>query len=209
MGHSGKLLAVTGAAGILIALGVSFAIPNLYISQVVLLVEGPPTQEARVDAIQSLAERAWPRIVLGRMIENFDLYASDLYESKGGKSSLEDLVSKMRSQISTTPLNNRDTRDNGRGTTFAIGFEYGDPKVAQQVVADLERRLIAENQHGEELGIPGVDLKIISPPSVPRYPASPKRLLLAVEGLTAGLLAGAFLAFRRRRPRSAHTTGRR
>lgn len=191
IGSSGKLLAAAGAAGILVALGVSFALPRLYVSQMVLLVEGPPTPQARVDFIHALAEHAWPRIVLGRIVENFCLYGSCRANLSPG-----DLVSKMRSGISTIPVG---TRDNGYGTTFAIRFEYGDPAAAQKVVADLAQRLIADNRRSDELGIPGAYLKVISPPTLPRFPVSPKRLLLAGEGLAAGLLAGAFLAFRRRR----------
>jgi len=189
MGSSAKLLAAAGLVGILAGLGLSFAAPSRYISQAVLLVAGPPTPQARVDLIHSLAERAWPRIVLARIIEDFDLY-------KDAASSSEDVVSQMRNDISAVPL---DARKGGGDSEFAIRFGYSDPAAAQKVAANLTQRLLDENQRGEALGIPAAHLQVISPASLPRFPAGPNRLLLSGEGLVAGLIAGALLASRKRR----------
>lgn len=191
IGSSSILLLATGAAGMLAGLGLSFAVPGAYVSQAVLSLEGPPTPAERLDLIRSLAERAWPRIVLSRIIENFDLYGSDR------TTSLQDAVSKMRSQITTTRL---ERRGDGFQTFFAIRFQYQDPAAAQKVVGDLAHRLIAENHRGEELGIPGALVAIISPATLPRFEFGSKRLLLAGEGLVLGLAVGALLISRRRRP---------
>lgn len=177
----------------LLGLGLSYTVPSLYVSEIVLSVQGPPTPQERLDLIGSLEERAWPRIVLARIIEGFDLYASDQ------TTSLQDAVSKMRNEISTVPT---DRRGSGFETFFAIRFQYEDPAVAQKVVTDLAQRLLAENHRGEELGIPGAFLKITSPATLPKFAFGSKRLILAGEGLVLGLAAGTLLALRRRRPQT-------
>jgi uncharacterized protein involved in exopolysaccharide biosynthesis len=184
-----KLLAATGAAGAIAALALSFAVPSQYISETVMLVEGPPTPVARTDFINVLGERAWPRIVLGRLIGKYNLYPSKQ------ETALGELASQMQKQITITAVG---TRDNGYGTTYAIRYRYTDPEAAQKVVADLQARLIEENHHGEELGVPGAHLEVISPPSRPVIPVSPRRGLLAFEGLIAGLLVGVAIALRGR-----------
>jgi hypothetical protein len=186
MGIPGKL-AAAGIAGILVGLGASFAAPRSYASQTVISVEGPPTPDARADLIHSLAERAWTRGALASMIDNFDLYAG----ASAGKS-LQALTTEMRQQISTTPAGADNTR-------FQIRFEYGEPHAAQKVVADLSRRLMAENDRTEQLGIPGANLKVASPPTLPNSPLFSVHWILLLEGLAGGLVAGALLSFRKAR----------
>jgi len=121
------------------------------------------------------------------MIDNFDLYAG-----ASANTSLQDLTNQMRGQISVKPTDANDAR-------FVIRFEYGDPHVAQSVVADLLRRLIKENDHGEQLGIPGAYLKVISPPSVPSSGLFSMHWILLGEGLAGGLAVGALWSLRKRR----------
>jgi LPS O-antigen subunit length determinant protein (WzzB/FepE family) len=184
-----KLLTVAGAVGVIAALALSFAVPSQYVSETVMLVEGPPTPQARTDFIKVLGERAWPRIVLERLIEQFNLYPDKQGTPMG------ELATQMQKQITIAAVG---TRDNGYGTTYAIRYRYTGPEEAQKVVADLQSRLIEENHHGQELGVPGAHLEVISPPSRPVIPVSPRRGLLAFEGLIAGLLVGLALALRGR-----------
>lgn len=186
MGTPGEL-AIAGLAGIVVGLGASLAAPRSYGSQTVLSVEGPPTPETRADQIHALEDRAWTRGALAHMIDNFDLYPG-----ASANTALQDLTNQMRGQISVKPTDANDAR-------FVIRFEYGDPHVAQRVVADLLRRLIEENNHGEQLGIPGAYLKVVSPPSLPSSPLV--HWVLLGEGLAGGLAVGALWSLRR--PRAA------
>lgn len=181
MGKAVKL-AIGGVAGILIGWGVSFAAPRSYASQAVLSIEGPPTAQARADLVDSLASRAWPRAALARIIED-----DHLYGAASSNQSMEDLTTQMKSQISAKPI------DAGKNN-FAIRFEYGDPYAAQQVVKALVRRLMAENDRGAQLGIPGAYIQQTSPPAVPSYPVDVMHWPLLGEGLAAGLIAGALLS---------------
>lgn len=186
MGTPGKL-AGAGLVGILIGLGASFAAPRSYASQTILSVDGPPTPERRTDLIHSLADRAWTRGALANLIDKFGLYPGT-----PANSSLESLTTQMRERISATSADASDTR-------FLIRFEYGDPYIAQKVVADLSRRLIAENDRGAQLGIPGADLKVVSPPTLPNSPQYSVHWVLLLEGLVGGLVVGALLSFRKPR----------
>ena len=182
-------LAIAGIAGILAGLGASFAAPRSYASQTSLSIEGPPTQQARADLMGSLEERAWSRAALIGMIDRFDLYPK-----ASASASLKDLTTQMRQQISAAPADAADSR-------FLIRFEYGDPYVAQKVVADLSRRLMAENDRGAQLGVPGAYLKVVSPPSLPDSPLDSVHWVLLGEGLIGGLAVGALLSLRK--PRAA------
>ena len=104
--------------------------------------------------------------------------------------SLQDLTTQMRQQISETPADASNSR-------YVIRFEYGDPKAAQQVVTDLSRRLIAENDRGAQLGIPGADLKVVSPPTLPNSTLYSVHWVLLAEGLAGGLAVGALLSLRK------------
>jgi hypothetical protein len=117
------------------------------------------------------------------MIDNFDLYPG-----ASANISLQVLTTQMRRQISVRPADASDVR-------FLIRFEYGDPYVAQKVVADLSKRLIGENDRGVQLGIPGADLKVVSPPTLPN--ARRVHWVLLGEGLAGGLVVGALLSFRK------------
>jgi hypothetical protein len=181
MGTAVKL-AIGGVAGVLIGWGVSFAAPKTYASQAVLSVEGPPDAQARADLVDSLAARAWPRAALARIIEDDRLYGSGT-----SNKSMEDLTTQMKSQISSTPT------DAGKNN-FAIRFVYGDPYAAQQVVKELVRRLMAENDRGAQLGIPGAYIQQTSPPTLPSYPVDAMHWPLLGEGMVAGLIVGALLS---------------
>ncbi len=185
MGIPGKL-AIAGIVGLVIGLGASFAAPRSYASQAILSVEGPPTAQARADLIDSLAERAWSRGVLYRMIESLDLYPAS------ANASPQDLTTKMRQAISAKPADSGNTR-------FTVRFEYGDPHLAHQVVVELLRGLMEENDRGAQLGIPGANLTAVSPPTLPNSPVRSLHWVLLVEGLAGGLIVGALLSFRKPR----------
>jgi hypothetical protein len=121
------------------------------------------------------------------MIEDFDLYPGAPVNT-----SLQDLTTQMRRKISATPADASDAR-------FVIRFEYGDPHVAQSVVADLLRRLTQENDRAEQLGVPGAYLKVVSPPSLPKSPFFSVHWVLLGEGLAGGVALGALLSFRKPR----------
>lgn len=185
MGIPGKL-SVAGIAGLLIGLGASFAAPRTYASQAILSVEGPATPEARTDLVNSLAERAWSRGVLYRMIESLGLYPAS------ASASLQQLTTQMRQAITTKPADSAETR-------FTIRFNYGDPHLAHQVVVELLRRLKEENDRGAQLGIPGANLTVVSPPTLPDSPTRSLNWVLLGEGLAGGLIVGALLSLRKTR----------
>lgn len=181
---AGTIVAATAIAGALAGWGVAHAMPRLYASEAILSVGGPETRAAQADYMDALKQRALPRAVLARLIEEDNLYASDR-----AKMALTDVITEMQKSIQMVPMGKT-------GNTFAVRFIYSDPVVAQRIATDFQARLIEENKHRVELGVPGVNLQIVDVPGVPKNPISPNVLEIILIGIGAGVAVGAYLAIR-------------
>jgi hypothetical protein len=176
----GRMLAVAGAAGALVALAVSFAMPRRYDSTAVLRMV-PLTADQVIHLVQETENR--PSLV--QIIQTFGLY-----ERERAKTPIEDIVERMKRQIIIRPLDNH--------SAFTIQFGYNDPVLAQRVTQDLTTRFIeagvSEALHSTDATVPQpIDLQVLDPANLPVRPVAPNRLNIAIAGLAAGLVIGLIL----------------
>lgn len=120
---------------VLVSIGTFFyarSLPDLYRSETVMLIEPQqvpesyvrPTVTMRVqDRLRSVRETALTRTRLEKIITDLDLYPADRR-----KLPLEDVIEKMKKDVSV---------EVGKGETFRFGFVYTDPKKTMQVVQTI------------------------------------------------------------------------
>ena len=201
----GKILAITGVTGALLALGLSFAIPRQYVSTAVLKVDPPPSPVTAAAAtaktneyVLGLTQRVASRTALTATINRFDLYRAER-----ARMPIEDVIESMKRNISIVPIRPAASGD-GAGMAFAIRFVSGDAATAQKVTEDLAGRFIGQNvRYAAEAG--PMTLRLLDPANLPRNPAFPKRPLITTLGLAAGLAVGIMLAGLRRSRKPAES----
>lgn len=161
-GGSVNRLVAFSLVGLALAWGLSWLIPDLYVSEATIRSSGQsePLQ-------QSL------RAVLGRPRLAVLIEKHQLYGSERARLPLEDIVEKMKNNIHVSPVGKDPAKP-----AFAVGFAYEDGAVAQRVTADLVAALTQLGQHSV--------LDAASNPS----PIYPNRPVFAFTGLLAGGLLG-------------------
>jgi polysaccharide chain length determinant protein (PEP-CTERM system associated) len=127
----------------------SLWIPNRYTSKTSVLVEQQKVPDAFVKPVvaeelnQRLAtmqEQILSRTRLQPIMERFSLYKKDV-----GKSSTEELLDRMRKALTVSAVK-ADFGDRTGGLPgFYISFTADDPKVAQQVCAEITSMFVSEN----------------------------------------------------------------
>jgi hypothetical protein len=197
-----------GLAGLIMAAGLAFGIPNLYVSSATLHLnsevinensrETPLHGRAALNArIKQITAEAFSRRSLASIIQRPDL---DLYKKDRIRKPLEDVIEQMKNDVKINVFNN-----NSSATNFVVSFAYSDPVIAQRTVAALIARLIDTNQALAIQALKTADRKMITrldlldPASLPHNPAAPNRWLISFIGLGAGALAGILaMAFQRK-----------
>lgn len=132
----------------------SLLIPNRYTSQTLVLVEQPRVPEAYVksaagdeltERLSTMQEQILSRTRLQPIIERFGLYHNDL-----GKVPMEELLDRMRKNISVKPVRGEfATRGSGL-PGFFISFNSDDARTAQQVCAQITSMFMDENLKARE-----------------------------------------------------------
>ena len=126
-----------------------FALPTIYRSQAVLLVQSAQLpNEIAGDGTNEIADRRILRIrqqVLSRpgLIELINKY--ELYQSDRSSTPLSEIVEDMRETIEIAPMTAEVSRlGNGQNATiaFMLAFEYSDPVKAQSVAQDLTEQVL-------------------------------------------------------------------
>jgi hypothetical protein len=211
------ILAVTAwsLAGCAAAWGISFLIPERFVSTAVMRYTAPAAPKeivaeapglASEDQMQRLGAEVLSPDSLERIFRNAGL---DLHPSESSKSTLREVIGRMRNQDIAI-------RNMGVGA-FGISFAYRDKYRAQAVVRELvrtfvERHLLEmrELEAGRSEDFRkmmefrmGPTLEVLDPPSLPEAPVSPNRAVFAIGGLMVGLVAGAFSTRRRKEPPAA------
>jgi G-rich domain on putative tyrosine kinase len=158
--------AALGLSGAAVGWGVSFAIPQRYVSTTVL--------EAR--AANGAAD-----------IHEIDQYLHEL-RLKVLNDIKDQSIAKMRRDIRIA------TFSSGLSGVI-ISFECDDRLKAQRVTALLASSAIEENAQQKPAL---VNLEIIDGPNLPQTPVSPKRPMVAVCGMGAGVLFGLVFSWSRR-----------
>lgn len=147
----------------IVSFWIAMLLPNAYESRVTMLVEPPSVNESLVEAgvadsdlntrLNLMVAQILARPRLSRIIDEFDLYP-DL----SGEMTRNEVVEKMRSQISIVPVEGALVPTAGVRSkqaavnTFQIFFTYGDAKTPPQVVQRLANDFI-DKQLNERIEI--------------------------------------------------------
>ena len=130
-------IAIPAVVGPLLGFGISLLLPPQYMSQTTVLVEQqrvPWVQSVVSDTLNqrlsTMRDQILSRTQLQPLIEKYNLY-------KGENVPMEDLLDKMRKNISVKNI----TTTPGSGPVgvsgFSIGFTADDPHTAQQVTGQV------------------------------------------------------------------------
>jgi capsular polysaccharide biosynthesis protein len=141
-----KLGAITAALGALVASGVSFTMPQRYVSSAVMRISPAATPsdtsswQYRILATQRLSmmqQEVLSRHSLAEIIQRPEL---DLYRGERMRYPLEDVIQDMRDHdVRIKPV------DSGPNTAFAVSYESSDPRKAQAVVRALLAKFTKAN----------------------------------------------------------------
>jgi len=140
------LPALVGCGGTFL---VSLKLPNRYTSRTLVLVEQQKVPDNYVKSVVTgdiaerlgtMQEQILSRTRLQPIIEKFDLFQADK-----GKVATEDLVDRLRTAISVRPIQSLVSTREGELPGFSISFTANDPRLAQQVCAEITSMFIAEN----------------------------------------------------------------
>jgi hypothetical protein len=176
----GRIMLACSLIGILVAAAVSFAVPVHYMSQAVFTAT--PASEFTLDMLKDLTRRISSRESLNSVIQEHNLYARER-----ARMPLDDVISKMKQNITVEALPLASPRNRDR-LTFLVQFDYPDRDVALQVNAELASRFIEGNADPRLNS--HATLQLPDPPGLPLRPTAPNRMEFAAMGLLAGLLAG-------------------
>ena len=127
----------------------SLFIPDLYTSQTLVLVEQPKVPEAYVKSatgdelgqrLSTMQEQILSRTRLQPIIEQFGLYRKDI-----GKVPMEELLERMRKNISVKPVRGEFAARASGLPGFFISFKSDDARTAQAVCAQITSMFMGEN----------------------------------------------------------------
>ncbi len=136
---------IPGLIGPVVAYVVSIFIPPTYTSQTTVLVDPqrvPWVQSVVSDTLNqrlaTMKDQILSRTQLQPLIEKYKLYQAD-------KVPMEDLIDKMRKNITVKPLANTMGAAATGVSGFTVAFSADDPHVAQQVTGQLLSMFIEQN----------------------------------------------------------------
>jgi uncharacterized protein involved in exopolysaccharide biosynthesis len=142
----------TAVVGALVALGGAKRIPNQYRSEALIAVVPPKVPESLVpkmitqtlqDRVPAIRNEILARTRLERIIQDLDLYAA---ERRTGI--MEDLIERMRGDITVTP---------GTGESIKVGFVGRDPRTVQRVADRISALFMDESTRDRKLQIENTD----------------------------------------------------
>lgn len=142
---------------------VSLKIPNRYTSQTLVLVEQQKVPDSYVKPVVSedlnqrlltMQEQILSRSRLQPIIEKYDLY-----KNERRKAPIEDVLDRMRKAVAVTPI-----KGDGRSAVpgFYISFTSDNPRVAQQVCAEITSMFMEENLRARQQNAQGTTDFLIS-----------------------------------------------
>ena len=140
----------------------AFLWPDSYVSSAVLRVM-PPAASANLVApvdgvplaerVASLQQSILSRTTIAGLIETYKLYPSER-----ARMPLEDVIERMRQDITVTPLASTGSGGNpGRHLSFRIAYAYSNRFDAHRVTQSLVSRFIGENARDRELLVGSVN----------------------------------------------------
>jgi len=167
----GKLAVALGLAGVLLAGGLSFLIPNVYTSKATMQITPAAISGSMVQAtistslnerVMQMQQNILSRTSLAGMINNprLMLYSDELREKP-----LEDVIDEMRRDVSINIVALPGALGR-RASAFEISFSYPDRYKAQQTVQAIMEAFDAENIQPHTPEAPGT-LVVLDSPSAP------------------------------------------
>jgi polysaccharide chain length determinant protein (PEP-CTERM system associated) len=130
---------------------ISLAVPNIYTSRSLVLVEQqkvpgdfvrPVITEGVAERLRTMQEQVLSRTRLQPIIEQFDLFKED-----APNATMEQLVIRMRKAVEISLVTSGEHDDI---SGFTISFSYRDPRIAQEVCSQIESMFIAETLRSRE-----------------------------------------------------------
>jgi polysaccharide chain length determinant protein (PEP-CTERM system associated) len=127
----------------------SLTLADQYTSRTLVLVEQQKVPDSYVKSVVAgdigerlgtMQEQILSRTRLQPIIEKFGLF-----KEEKGKVATEDLVDRLRRSVSVTPIRSLVSTGAGDLPGFTIGFTASDPRLAQQVCAEITSMFIEEN----------------------------------------------------------------
>src|SRR6266404_1635917 len=143
------ILPLTTTAGLSLALGVTFFLPNKFTSQTLVLVEEqavstelvkPVITEASNQRLASMKEQILSRSRLQPIIEKFGMYPG-----LRNKLHMEDLVAKLRATIEVTPLEAMQGMSNRQLPGFHVNVTSDNPQTAQRICTEITTMFMEQN----------------------------------------------------------------
>jgi len=140
---------LTTTAGLSLALGVTFFLPNKFTSQTLVLVEEqavstelvkPVITEASNQRLASMKEQILSRSRLQPIIEKFGMYPA-----LRNKAHMEDLVATLRSTIEVTPLEPMQGMSNRQLPGFHVNVTSDNPQLAQRICSEITTMFMEQN----------------------------------------------------------------
>jgi hypothetical protein len=195
-----KLAAAMAVLGALAALGVSFRLPDRYVSSAVLKMT-PAKDEVDNQAAGRLTNMQQDVLSRNSLAELIQRPSLNLYPGERQRIPMEDVVEQMRRDIQIRPAPGPD----GASRTFSISFTYPDLVKAQEVTLELTQKLILINltvnrnrasiwrTAWNEDPPPGERLEVIANASDPRKAGGPNRVVFVAVGLLVGILIASVL----------------
>jgi polysaccharide chain length determinant protein (PEP-CTERM system associated) len=150
----GKLIAIVAGAIVFVTFWVSMALPNLYTSSAMILVEPQSVDEELVDSgvrQSNLNERLglMTAEILSRGRLSEIITEMGLYEDESRRMERSEVVDRMRSFVSVEPvlseLDDGNPRKDVQFTTFKIVFRHEDNRVAAAVAQKIANDFINAN----------------------------------------------------------------
>jgi polysaccharide chain length determinant protein (PEP-CTERM system associated) len=143
-----------------LAYAIAVKLPSRYTSQTLLLVEQQKVPDAVVKPVvtdelavrlSTMEELILSRTRLQPLIEKYGLYRGDT-----GKVPMEELVDRMRNAIAVNPVKSVvSSGREGELPGFYVRFTADDPRVAQQVCAEVTSMFVEENLRVREQSAQG------------------------------------------------------
>lgn len=182
----GRIALTCSVAGMLVAAAISFVLPVHYLSQATLIVApgygSTRAGESARDLVGDVAQSSFSREYIASVIHEHNLYRRERL-----RMSLDDVIEKMRSDISVR-LATDASPSNRETLTFVVQFDYRDPLVARQVNEELMSRLIEGNLKVAQSQQTDWTFCVPEAPSLPLMPAAPSRARLVAAGVSVCLL---------------------
>ncbi len=167
-----------------------FTIPNNYVSQGTLLLNGAtPFSQADLDSLNEMAHEVESRRSLTNLITS-----DSLYLHQRSRMEFEDVIELMRRDVTIEPAGGQDSVK-----LLVVGFRYPDAKIAQRISQKLMASFIDANFRSGGARA----LSILDPPSFPLRPTRSSPALVTVSLLIGLLTLGLLSVFRWRAMRRA------